>query len=173
VLSTDFEFHSYFRVISVATQGGTITTYSDRFTITGMTGATDPTIKAAVTAAGAAVPATVDATANNAAAAAGDPNANSGVPYAEQTGLIRYAPMQGVPPTKITKKDTKPLYPTSSYKIAVSFLPTPSQTKTVTASQTFSADSMENTVSLPTLTCFLNSQHTDLVIGFPRSWPCW
>ncbi|GAB7334469.1 hypothetical protein MBLNU13_g06468t1 [Cladosporium sp. NU13] len=137
----------YFRVISVATQGGTVTTYSDRFTITGMTGTVDPAIKSAVAAAGAAVPATVDATANNAAAAAGDPNANSGVPYAEQTGLIRYAPMQGVPPTKITKKDTKPLYPTSSYKIAVSFLPTPSATKTVTASQTFSADSMENTAS--------------------------
>ena len=152
VLSTDVELHSYFRVISVATQGGTVTTYSDRFTITGMTGATDPTIKAAVAAAGAAVPDPVDATANNAAAAAGDPNANSGVPYAEQTGLIRYAPMQGVPPTKITKKDTKPLYPTSSYKIAVSFLPTPSATKTVTASQTFSADSMENTVSFTTKT---------------------
>lgn len=155
VLSADFNFRSYFRVISVATQGGTVTTYSDRFTITGMTGVTDPTIKAAVTAAGGAVPAAVDGTANNAAAAAGDPNANSGVPYAEQTGLIRYAPMQGVPPTKITKKDTKPLYPTSSYKIAVSFLPTPSQTKTVTASQTFSADSMENTVSFPPLIGFL------------------
>jgi hypothetical protein len=173
VLSTDSELRSYFRVISVATQGGTVTTYSDRFTITGMTGATDPTIKAAITAAGTAVPASVDATANNAAAAAGDPNANSGVPYAEQTGLIRYAPMQGVPPTKITKKDTKPLYPTSSYKIAVSFLPTPSQTKTVTASQTFSADSMENTVSWPILLRLLDSQYTDSEIGFSRSRPCW
>lgn len=159
--STDLELHSYFRVISVATQGGTVTTYSDRFTITGMTGTVDPAIKSAVAAAGAAVPATVDATANNAAAAAGDPNANSGVPYAEQTGLIRYAPMQGVPPTKITKKDTKPLYPTSSYKIAVSFLPTPSATKTVTASQTFSADSMENTVSRPVSVYFLDPHHTD------------
>jgi len=168
------EFRSYFRVISVATQGGTITTYSDRFTITGMTGATDPAIKAAVTAAGTAVPAPVDATANNAAAgAAGDPNANSGVPYAEQTGAIRYAPMQGVPPTKITKKDTKPLYPTSSYKVAVSFLPTPSQTKTVTASQTFSADSMENTVSWPALLLLLYLRYTDLETGFPRSRPCW
>lgn len=173
MLSTDFELHSYFRVISVATQGGTITTYSDRFTITGMTGTVDPTIKSAVAAAGAAVPDTVDSTANNAAAAAGDPNANSGVPYAEQTGLIRYAPMQGVPPTKITKKDTKPLYPTSSYKIAVSFLPTPSATKTVTASQTFSADSMENTVSFPALIYFPNPQHADLEQGFPPSWPRW
>ena len=111
---------------SVATQGGTIMTYSDRFTVTGMAGAKDAAIEAGVTAAGATVPATVDSTANNAAAAAGDPNANSGIPYAEQTGLIRYAPMQSVPPTKITKKDTKPLYPTSSYKIACLLYTSPS-----------------------------------------------
>lgn len=147
--STDFKSYSYFRMISTATAGGVVTTYSDRFTVTGMTGTTDKALVDAATAAGTAVPATEDGTSNaaNPAAAAGDPNANSGVPYAEQTGLIRYAPMQSVPPTKITKKDTKPLYPTSAYKIAVSFLPTPSATKTVTASQTFSADSMENTVS--------------------------
>ena len=170
---TDYKYHSYFRMIAVATQGGTYTAYSDRFTISGMTGTTDPAIKAAATAAGTAVPAAADGTANNAAAEAGDPNANSGVPYAEQTGLIRYAPMQSVPPTKITKKDTKPLYPTSSYKIAVSFLPTPSATKTVTATQTFSADSMENTVSWPRFISFCDSQYTDNETGFPRSRPCW
>jgi hypothetical protein len=158
---------------SVATQGGTILTYSDRFTIAGMAGAKDAAIEAGVTAAGATVPATVDATANNVAAEAGDPNANSGVPYAEQTGLIRYAPMQSVPPTKITKKDTKPLYPTSSYKIAVSFLPTPSATKTVTASQTFSADSMENTVSWLVPIRLEGLRKTDYRTGVARSWPRW
>jgi hypothetical protein len=39
---TDFEPNSYFKMINVATQGGTITTYSDRFTITGMTGTSSP-----------------------------------------------------------------------------------------------------------------------------------
>lgn len=137
----------YFRMISVASQGGTVVTFSDRFSLTGMTGTTAKNFVDAATAAGTAVPATQDNTANNAAAgdagAAGDPD----TPYSEQTGLIRYAPMQSVPPTKITKKDLKPLYPTSSYKIATAFLPTPVPTKTITASQTFSADSMENTAS--------------------------
>lgn len=139
----------YIKMMSVATQGGIVTTYSDRFTLTGMTGSTLDTYVTAASAAGTKVPAMVDGTSNNAAADAGGDaaNGNSGIPFASQTGLIRYAPMQSVPPTKITKKDTKPLYPTSSVKIAVSFLPTPSPTKTQTASQTFSADSMENTAS--------------------------
>jgi hypothetical protein len=172
-LWTDGRIRSFFKMISVATQGGQLITYSDRFTVTGMTGSTPQAFQDAALAAGTTVPATEDGTTNDAAAEAGDPNANSGVPYAEQTGLIRYAPMQSVPPTKITKKDTKPLYPTSSYKIAVSFLPTPSATKTVTASQTFSADSMENTVSKPTFKSLMESRNTDFVIGFARSWPCW
>ena len=125
-----------------------MTTYSDRFTLTGMTGTTPEAYITAASAAGTKVPAMDDGTSNNAAADVGDAaNGNSGIPFASQTGLMRYAPMQSVPPTKITKKDTKPLYPTSSVKIATAFLPTPSATKTQTASQTFSADSMENTVS--------------------------
>lgn len=147
VYSTDFELHSYFKMISVAKQGGIVTTYSDRFSLTGMTGTTSKALVDAATAAGTTVPATEDGTSNDAAAAADPANANSDVPYASQTGLLRFAPMQSVPPTKITKKDTKPLYPTSAYKVATAFLPTPSATKTQTASQTFSADSMENTVS--------------------------
>ena len=144
---TDFS-HSYIKMMSVATQGGLVTTYSDRFSLTGMTGTTPQTYVTAADAAGTKVPEMVDGTSNNAAADAGADavNGNSGVPFASQTGLMRYAPMQSVPPTKITKKDTKPLYPTSSVKIATAFLPTPSATKTQTASQTFSADSMENTV---------------------------
>lgn len=133
--------------MSVASEGGQVITYSPRFSLTGMTGTTEKKYVDAAKEAGTKVPSNEDQTSNDADAGAG--GANSGVPLESQTGLMRFAPMQSVPPTKITKKDTKPLYPTSSYKIAVSFLPTPSITKTETASQTFSADSMENTVSLP------------------------
>jgi hypothetical protein len=153
-------------MMSVA-EGGLVTTFSDRFTLTGMIGTTLDTYVTAAAAAGTKVPATVDGVSNNAAAdpgAAGDAaNGNSGIPFASQTGLIRYAPMQSVPPTKITKKDTKPLYPTSSVKIAVSFLPTPSATKTVTATQTFSADSMENTV------CRDTWKHSSLKKNYPAN----
>lgn len=139
--------------MSVATEGGQVITYSPRFSLTGMSGTTEKKYVDAAADAGTKVPSTEDQTANNADAAAGDAAANSGIPLESQTGLMRFAPMQSVPPTKITKKDTKPLYPTSSYKIAVSFLPTPSVTKTQTASQTFSADSMENTVCSPESPC--------------------
>ncbi|KAL1590713.1 hypothetical protein WHR41_00884 [Cladosporium halotolerans] len=139
----------YFKMMSVATEGGQVITYSKRFSLSGMTGTTAPQYVTAAKNAGTAVPENQDQTANN--ADAGSPanaaNPNSGIPLASQTGLMRYAPMQSVPPTKITKKETKPLYPTSAYKVATTFLPTPSVTKTETASQTFSADSMENTAS--------------------------
>jgi hypothetical protein len=164
--------------MSVAPEGGLVTTFSERFTLTGMTGSTLPAYVTAATAAGDKVPAMVDGTANDVAAnpAAGDAaNGNSGIPFASQTGLMRYAPMQSVPPTKITKKDTKPLYPTSSVKIATAFLPTPSATKTQTASQTFSADSMENTVrhDIWSHSC-LNREHpANVKIGIPRAWSRW
>lgn len=164
-------------MMSVA-EGGIVTTFSDRFTLTGMVGTTLDAYVTAAAAAGTKVPATVDGVSNNAAAdpgAAGDAaNGNSGIPFASQTGLMRYAPMQSVPPTKITKKDTKPLYPTSSVKIAVSFLPTPSATKTQTATQTFSADSMENTVCHDTWVhaFFRRKEHqTNVKTGIPRARP--
>src|SRR5215471_1593371 len=47
------------------------------------------------------------------------------VPYMDQTGLTRYAPMPKQPPTKISLKTAAPLYPTSAYQVAKNFLPTP------------------------------------------------
>lgn len=172
---TDSNARSYIKMMSDATQGGLVTTFSNRFTLTGMTGSTLPAYVTAAAAAGSTVPTMVDGTANDAAAAnpaAGDAaNGNSGIPFASQTGLMRYAPMQSVPPTKITKKDTKPLYPTSSVKIATAFLPTPSATKTQTASQTFSADSMENTVCCDTWkhSWLEENRPANLKIGLPRA----
>lgn len=168
---TDFKSRSYFKMISVLKEGGVLTTFSNRFSLTGMTGTTDPTFVTAAADAGDKVPEAVTPDAAPAAdgAAGGDPD----VPYASQTGLMRFAPMQSVPPTKITKKDTKPLYPTSSYKVATAFLPTPVPTKTQTASQTFSADSMENTVSLTTKAGLRQCMYTNVATGLTRARPCW
>jgi len=69
------------------------------------------------------------------------------VPYNLQQGLMKYAPMQPIPGTKITAKNPTPLYPTSSYSIATAYLPLPTITITTTQSQTFSVSSAENTVS--------------------------
>ena len=143
--------HSFIKMIAVGKTGGQLLTYSDRFSFSGMTGKgiLSDAVKAAVkdidTTTG---PPTVDTTTDGTNPAEPDPVDGDvyKVDYAMQTGLTRYAPMQPVPPTKITAKNTKPLYPTSSVKIAKTRLPIPSQLTTLTQSQTFSVKSMENTV---------------------------
>lgn len=145
-------------MISTAKEGGTVINYSSRFTITGMTGTTTATIQKAVTALGGSTagPPTVNDVAaggNNAAPApapADTPSAGAGVwgiPYGQQTGLTKYAPMQGVPPTKITEKSPTPKYPTSAFTIATAFLPKASIVTTLTELLTFSVNSHANTVS--------------------------
>lgn len=137
--------------MSVATVGGTITNFSNRFTLTGMTGV----FPAAVVTSnknivGTAGPATINAIANQGGAAAGSIDEGAwGTPYDEQTGPTRYAPMQPIPGTKITATNTAPLWPKSEVPIATTFLP-PLGTKlatTQTQPQTFSVASHHNTVS--------------------------
>lgn len=140
--------NAYFlKMISVATGGGQVINYSNRFSISGMTGTAAATYKDAVPG-GTDGPDGEDNAANNAdsGAATSAAGTGDGVPYPLQTGLTKYAPMQPIPPTKITKKQYSPLYPTSAVTIATTWLPTPSIVTTVTASQTFSVSSMENTV---------------------------
>jgi hypothetical protein len=135
-------------MISTARAGGTVTNYSNRFTLTGMTGTFSAAVQAdLLTVSGTSGPPTV----NDVTGAAGTIVANEGVwgtPYNLQTGLTRYAPMQPVPPTAITATNTAPLYPTSSVVLASTYLPTPSIVTTLTQPQTFSVSSHANTVSL-------------------------
>ena len=140
-------------MISTAKEGGTIINYSNRFTLTGMTGSVSPTVQKAVTALGGATagPPTENdiAAAPVAAAPADTPGAGDplyAVPYAQQTGLTKYCPMQGIPPTKITERKVQPAYPTSAWTVARTFLPPASILTTLTAPMTFSVQSHINTV---------------------------
>lgn len=115
-----------------------------------MTGTFPPNVQAGVKGVtGTGGPATENNVNSNAAAvpAAGQAGGPYAVTYTAQTGLTKYAPMQGKPGTKITAKNPVPVYPTSSVNIAKTILPTPSQVTTMTVSATYSASSMENTVS--------------------------
>lgn len=142
-------------MVAVGKTGGQLTTYSDRFSYSGMTGTWGTAVQAGLDDLdGTDGPATVDAT-TDAAGGASAADGDYGVAYTMQTGPTRYAPMQPIPPTKVTAKNTKPLYPTSSVKIATTFLPIPSIQTTITQSQTFSVSSVENTVS--TLSILVNS----------------
>ncbi|KAF1843396.1 beta-1,6-glucan boisynthesis protein-like protein [Cucurbitaria berberidis CBS 394.84] len=145
--------NAYFlKMIAVGKTGGQLITYSDRFSYSGMTGTFPAPVKAALKdISGTAGPKAVDTVVDPAKGAkpgAADPAAGDfDVEYTMQTGLTRYAPMQPVPPTKVTAKNVKPLFPTSSVSIATTFLPIPSIVITVTQSQTYSVSSMANTVA--------------------------
>ncbi|KAF1946898.1 hypothetical protein EJ02DRAFT_450237 [Clathrospora elynae] len=165
----DTNVNAYFvKMVAVAKTGGQLTTYSDRFAYSGMkgVGVFPQPVKAALSGiTGTAGPATVDNTVDAANPAAGASPAASmfDVEYTMQTGPTRYAPMQPVPPTKITATNTKPLYPTSSVSIATTRLPIPTVIFTTTASQTYSVQSKENTVA-PAL------NPTDDMAKFLRRW---
>lgn len=89
------------------------------------------------------------------------------VAYHLQTGLTKYAPMQPVPPTKITASNPTPLNPTSAYTIATTYLGKATILTTMTASQTYSVSSIENTVGRPTPTEWDNNIDT-IVTGCCR-----
>ncbi|KAK4499472.1 hypothetical protein PRZ48_009987 [Zasmidium cellare] len=143
----------FMKMIATAKEGGTIIFYSDRFNIPTMTGTTETQyVKAAAAVSGTSGPETVNQLANNAQAnpAAGGAVAAAGaytVPYALQSGLTKYAPMQSVPPTKITLQTFKPMYSTSKYSIATTWVAKPTILTTLTESQTFSVSSIENTAA--------------------------
>ena len=141
-------------MMSTAKDGGTVTSYSKRFTISGMTGTADPKIKKAVQALAGSTAGPPD---SNDVAAAVEPAAAPsvaadaaafGVPYNKQNGATKYAPMQGIPPKKISLKKFTPMYPTSDYTVAQTWMPKPTVLTTLTASQTFHVESSINRVSI-------------------------
>jgi hypothetical protein len=142
-------------MVAVSKTGGQLTTFSDRFSYSGMTGAfpADPNFQKGLKAiSGTTGPTTEDDTVKPGAGAGAGAGASGAagdydVEYTMQTGLTRYAPMQPVPLTKITATGyPKPLYPTSSVQIAKTRLPIPKVQTTITQSQTYSVKSRENTV---------------------------
>lgn len=137
-------------MISVATTGGTVTNFSPRFSLSGMTGTFPANVQTgAKGVSGTAGPASVNQVAGaGGAVPAGGVAASYALPFTEQTGPIRYAPMQKYPPTKITAKTKTPLYPTSPLTIATTYLPILKGVTTQTGVITWSFSQYENTVCL-------------------------
>jgi len=146
--------NAYFLKFISAATGGTIINYSDRFTLSSMTGTFPASVLQGLkTVTGTAGPADVNninagQVAPNPAAsvpAVGDPLYNT--PYTMQTGTIRYAPMPPMAQTQITAKNASPQYPTSAYTVYKKIAGTPNAITTNTAPITFSTVSIEPTVS--------------------------
>lgn len=130
-------------MLATATAGGTVTIYSDRFSITGMTGSFTSTF----TVSGTDGPADENDVSSSSGTTAAADEGVYGTPYQSQTGLTRYAPMQPVPGTTITATNTAPQYPTSAYTIATTYLDSATIDTTLTQAQTASFSSHANTVS--------------------------
>ncbi|KIW05872.1 uncharacterized protein PV09_03072 [Verruconis gallopava] len=142
--------NAYFlKMISVAATGGTVINYSSRFSLTGMTGSFPASVITAMsTVSGTNGPDTENNVGQAATTAATGAQGSFAIPFAEQTGPFRYASMQQVPPTKITKQTKTPINPTSPYTLATTFLPPQTSIQsTVTESVTWSFSQMENTVA--------------------------
>lgn len=120
-----------------------------------MNGAFPPNVKAAIEkVSGTKGPPTENnILANDKPATASIPPGSYAIPFFEQSGLTFYAPMQKSPGTKITAKTISPPFPTSSVKIATTYLPTPTQVTTLTLSVTYSTKSRAHTV------CFHSRLH--------------
>lgn len=170
---------SFLKMISEATVGGTVTNYSKRFTLTGMTGSfSQAVLDGLKNVKGTDGPPTQNqVTGQNNANPAADGSYT--IPYTLQTGPTRYAPMQPLPPSKITAKQTKRLFPTSAVTFAKTWLPPASIMTTLTQSATYSVNSRANDVRNPTPFIFLdtssasfhdiacNDTDTSLLIGIP------
>lgn len=71
------------------------------------------------------------------------------VPYGEQTGPTKYAPMPKMAGTTIPDRSPTPQYPPFPFSIATTYLPAPTVQYTDTAYLTWTTHSIENTVCLP------------------------
>lgn len=70
------------------------------------------------------------------------------IPYGEQMGLTKYAPMPKRAGTTIADKSATPQYPPFPFSIATTYLPAPTVQYTDTAYATWTTHSIENTVCL-------------------------
>jgi hypothetical protein len=145
--------NAYFLKIISAATGGSVINFSDRFSLSGMTGVFPPVVTTGLkTVSGTAGPATqndIQAVQNPGAGAGGAPAVAGGeytVAYTLQTGEIRYAPMPPIAVTKITAKGQSRQWPTSAYTVYPAPAGTPNAITTNTMALTFSVSSMENTV---------------------------
>lgn len=136
-----------------ATAGGTVTNYSPRFSISGMTGTFPGNVLAGLKKVkGTAGPPTESNIVDPGSGSGSGTPEDSGIyaiPFPSQSGNVMYAPMQGRPGSKITAKAASPRYQTSSVRIATTFLAPPRQTTTFTKSLTISVESRENLVFYP------------------------
>ncbi|CAK44833.1 hypothetical protein AnigIFM63309_002309 [Aspergillus niger] len=141
--------NAYFLRIAASGPDASVVNYSDRFTLTNMTGSFSPTvingIPSAMYPTDSFPPAHMDESHEELRKrqVAGPFT----IPYQLQTGPTRYAPMAKKPGSTIPVGTPTPQYPTSAYSVATTYLPQATVQMTLSASETYSVISIENTAS--------------------------
>ena len=135
-----------------AATGGTVINFSDRFSLTSMSGTFPATIQQGLrTVSGTAGPADQNniqaPQAGGGAATAAVGNSVYDTPYTLQTGTIRYAPMPPMAQSSITANNASPQWPTSAYTVYQTVAGPPNAITTNTLPVTFPGASLENPVS--------------------------
>jgi hypothetical protein len=139
---------SFVGMIATARAGGSITVFSDRFTLKGMTGIFPAAVQSDLASiSGTSGPQPVNVQIEDRELGQRQ-EASYAIPYPLQDGLTKYAPMQAVPGTSITAVNTSPLYPSSSVVLASTYLPIPTVVTTLTQAQTFEVASHPNSVGI-------------------------
>ncbi|KAI5781170.1 hypothetical protein EDC01DRAFT_666508 [Geopyxis carbonaria] len=136
----------FVKLEATAATGGAFTVYSDRFSLTGMTGKFDAAAIAAQEVGDTDPPPSVDGTVADAAPKDGGAK-EAQVPYTKQTGQTRYAPMQLQPAKTMRATAISRQYPTSAYSVFNTKIPRPNVQTTITMTWTYKVTTKINTAS--------------------------
>ncbi|RMZ76561.1 hypothetical protein DV737_g4777, partial [Chaetothyriales sp. CBS 132003] len=159
-LGANVENAYFIKMVSTAT-GGAIVNFSDRFSLTGMTGDfTTKVVTGLKTVTGTDGPTTI----NDITTTEDEDESESSTtdtalyttPYTLQSGTVRYAPMPPTAATSITAKSASSQWPTSAYTVYTTYAGTPNAITTHTLAQTYSVSSREATPTDNAMQKFLN-----------------
>lgn len=134
----------FFKIVSQSATGGTVTNYSPRFSLSGMTGTFPQNVIIGMqSVTGTEGPPTQN---DEGSSPSNGATGSFALPWDMQTGLTKYAAMQPYPPTKITAKTRTPLFPSSPYTIATTLMGHPTILTTMTQPVTWGFSQKENPV---------------------------
>ncbi|EED21781.1 beta-1,6-glucan boisynthesis protein (Knh1), putative [Talaromyces stipitatus ATCC 10500] len=147
-LGSEYPDAYFLKMTSRGTNNMTLVNYSERFSVTGMTGTFSELVQYGLLLAAndtAKYHQELKLRKRQVATAIIPAKDVYNVPYPQQTrGLTKYAPMGKRPATTITAKSGPPQFPTSAFEVAHTFLPIPTWQTTLTASRTWTTSGMEN-----------------------------
>lgn len=129
----------YLQFYARTSNGGYTIHYSPRFSISDMTGTLVATAGGFTAPPDSDISYDADAVSGVSAETALNPLTAYTIPYTQQTGRFRYAPMQTQPGTKVTHKlSASQRFPTTSVSLFTTFVSKAYQTTTLTPSITYS-----------------------------------